>query len=425
MHEYFLHYLWKFKKITLNNLHTIQGEKIDLYTVGQHNRGQGPDFFNAKLCIDGQLWAGNIEIHLKSSDWYAHHHHTDKNYDNVILHVVWENDMQVFRTNGTPIPTLELKDITNLKLLDRYKALFTTASKRFILCENEIKTVDPFIISHWQERLYIERLEQKSNLVLQLLIEADNDWEGVLFQMLAKGFGLKVNNESFLSIAKSVDFSTIRKVSANLEYLEALLFGQAKLLDGDYEDGYFRHLQREYKYLKHKYKLNETSVIKPTFGRLRPPNFPTIRLAQLASLYHFNKNLFSKLLEAKRLNDFKVLFQVNISSFWQQHYTFLKPTKKISKRITDNFVSLQLLNAILPLIYCYYKQKGIDKSTFIFDIISQLPPEKNSIIEGFSKLAIPANNALKTQSLLQLKNMYCNMHKCMQCAIGTFLLGGN
>ena len=226
MQEDFLHYVWQHKKMTLKSLQTTNQERITLKAVGLPNSNSGPDFFNALLSIGSQLWAGNVELHVKSSDWYVHHHEIDTAYDNVILHVVWEHNMEVFRNDNTPIPTQELKHCILPHTLRNYQSLINK-KKQWIPCEDRISTVDAFTVNHWMERLYLERLEEKCLEVEAQLLDSKNNWEAVLFWQLAKSFGLKVNGDAFLSISKSIDFSVIQKVRSEPRNLEALLFGQS------------------------------------------------------------------------------------------------------------------------------------------------------------------------------------------------------
>jgi len=421
MQEDFLHYIWKFKKFQTQNLQTEQGETITLNSVGLHNFNSGPDFFNAKLSIEEQLWAGNVEIHIKSSDWYLHNHERDSAYDSVILHVVWEHDTEIFRKNNTVIPTLVLKHYIDFSLLNNYKKLFAKQN-RWIHCENDFALTDDFTLAHWLERLYFERLERKAHAIELLLKDSKNDWEAVLFKMLAKNFGLKVNSDAFFSLAQSVDFSVIRKTQFSLPRLEALFFGQANLLLEPVEDVYFIELATEYKFLKQKFQLQSNGVLPLQFFRLRPPNFPTIRLSQLANLYHEHQNLFSKVIELNQLEDFYALFNVSTSAFWETHFTFQKVSKKSTKIITKAFTDLLLINTILPLKFCYAKQKGQDVNDSILKIASQMHSEKNSIIDAFNQLKKISKSAFQSQALIQLKTEYCQHHKCLQCAIGNMLL---
>ena len=421
MQEDFLHYIWKYKKFQINQLKAITGEAVIIITVGQHNLNSGPDFFNAQLTIDEQLWAGNVEIHVKSSDWFLHHHEQDKAYDNVILHVVWEHDTDVFRKDRTVIPTLELKNFISRDVLNNYENLFAQ-QKKWINCEHDFASIDEFVLSNWLERLYLERLERKTKAIELLLEESKNDWEAVMFKMIAKNFGLKVNGDSFFSLAKSIDFSILRKSQHKQQTLEALLFGQSGLLDQGIEDIYFLNLIREYQFLKQKFKLENNHILPCHFFRLRPSNFPTIRLSQLASLYYEHQNLFSKIIETNHLDDFYKLFKVSTSKFWDTHYTFQKETKSAKKTLTKSFIDLLLINTILPIKFCYVKQKGEKIDSDIIKIATSIASEKNSIIDAFNNLKKISKSALDSQGLIQLKTEYCDKNKCLQCAVGNSLI---
>jgi len=424
MNENLLHFIWKLKLFPLNKLLSTNGEKIQIISNGIQNLNSGPDFFNAKIEIANQVWAGNVEIHINSSDWYKHNHQTDKNYDAVILHVVWEHDVEIFRKNNAKITTLELKKYISNKVLNNYNHLFAK-NKKWINCENEIQLVDSFIFDNWLERLYFERLEQKSVLINQILAINNNNWEATLFVLLAKGFGLKVNGEAFLNFANSFDFSIVRKVSNNAEQLEALFFGQAGLLEGENQSHYFENLKKEYEYLKVKFNLKPLSNGQIQFFRLRPNNFPTIRLSQLAFLYSKYQNLFSKIIEIDSLELFYNLFEVSTLPFWETHFTFEKESKKSTKKLTKSFIDLILINTMIPLKFVHLKSLGKNDYSSLFAILEQIKPEKNTIISKFNYLKIKSQNAFKTQALLQLKNEYCSKQLCLQCAIGKAILNKN
>lgn len=421
MQEDFLHYLWKHKKFDVSNIKTTVNELISVVLVGDHNLNSGPDFFNAQLRIGNQLWAGNVEIHIKSSDWFLHSHETDSRYDNVILHVVWEHDTEVFRKDNTAIPVLELKHYVPKQALNNYEKLFSK-SQKWINCEEDFATVNDFKIQNWLERLYFERLERKSEDIEQLLKDSKNDWEAVLFKMLAKNFGLKVNGDAFLSMASSVDFLVVRKIQSNKMALEALFFGQSGLLEVDVQDGYYMELAKEYRFLINKFKISNNRVLPVQFFRLRPPNFPTIRLSQLSSLYHQHQNIFSKIIEANTLDEFYTMFSVATSSFWESHYTFTKSSKQSIKTVTKAFMDLLLINTIIPIKFSYAKHQGKQIDETITRLIQQVSSEKNSIIEKFNTLKKVSTSALQSQGLLQLKNNYCDKNKCLQCVIGSSLL---
>lgn len=423
MREDLLHFVWKHQKLPLNTLHSNRGERIFITSPGQHNFLAGPDFFNAKVNIKGQLWAGNVEMHIKSSDWYAHGHENDSNYDNVILHVVWEDDIEVFRKDGSLIPTLELKNVIPKSILKSYEQLLFDTKNKFINCEQDFSIVSGFVYENWLERLYVERLEDKSKLIFELLKASQNDWEKTLFCLLMKNFGLNVNGGTFLSIASKLDFTIVRKTGNNLQNFEALLLGFANLLeDPSGTDVYFLALKREFDFLKTKFQLKTAHIIKPAFFGLRPNNFPTIRLSQIANLYHKSPNLFIKVIETKSVEEIRALFEIAASPYWDNHYTFGKKSKTRRKKLTKNFVDLLIINTVVPIKFCYAKHLGKENTEELLNIICALKPEKNTIIERFDNVSTKTMNAMHSQSKLQLYNAYCSKNKCLQCAIGTELL---
>ncbi|MEO5777027.1 MAG: DUF2851 family protein [Flavobacterium sp.] len=420
MKEDFLHYVWQYKKFDFSNLTTVSGELLTITNCGNYLQRTGPDFFNAQIVLGNQKWAGNIEIHIKSSDWYLHHHEKDTNYDNVILHVVWEHDAPVFRKDNSEIPVLELKKYISKKDLENYNAL--ALPKSWIYCESQIATIESFILENWQERLFVERLERKYIPIEQLLKETENNWEAVLFCMLAKNFGLNTNGETFLKIAKSIPFSIIRKESAEVANLESLLFGSADLFPVDVEDNYTKDLKFFFEYISQKHKLKKILIEPVQFFKHRPDNFPTIRLAQLAMLYHKQQNLFSKVIVAKTVTALHQLFEITISDYWQTHYQFDKESPKKKKQFSKSFIDLLVINTIVPIQFAYAKSQGKEASESLLDLLREMAAEKNMVIEKFFSFGIKAKNAFETQSLLQLKNEYCNQGKCLQCAIGIQLL---
>lgn len=423
MREDLLHFIWKYKKLQLASLVTSNMESVSILDSGTHNHLSGPDFFNAKVKIDNQLWAGNVEIHINSSDWYVHSHEKDANYDNVILHVVWCDDASVFRKDGSEIPTLELKNYISKSLLNNYQNLFNTKQKSFINCEKDISQIDDFVFQNWLERLYFERLERKSEFVLSLLKDSKNNWEQVLFSLLLKNFGLKINGEAFLSISQAIDYSVIRKLQSDNLSLESVLFGMSHLLENEkIVDTYYLELKQEFHHLKNKFGLYNEGVLKPEFFKLRPPNFPTIRLSQLAKLYAGHQSLFDKVIHAESLEELYSLFDVSASSYWNTHYTFGKASKKSTKRLTKKFIDLLVVNSILPLKFCYAKQLGKDANESILTIIKELKAEENSIISNFKEHKIKSKTAKDSQALLQLYNEYCTKNKCLECAVGSSLL---
>lgn len=422
MREDFLHYLWKFRKFDFQRARTTSGESVNIIDTGRHNKDSGPDFFNARLRIGDQLWAGNVEIHLKSSDWYFHGHENDEAYRNVILHVVWEDDVEIFRTDGTLVPTLVLKELVNPELLNNYLRLFSKEPV-WINCEGYFSEFADFRLKHLLERLYLERLEERYELILASLKSTSNDWESLLFRLLSRSFGLKVNADAFLNMAESFDFKVLQKCRNNLIDLEALFLGQSGLLEQPLENAYYQELQTRYAYIHHKYSLENTYVIRPKYFRLRPDNFPTLRLAQLAAIYHINPALFSQILSAKDREDIYRIFEIEVSSFWKSHYSFLKGHHPRPKRLTRNFIDLLMINTVIPLKFSYYRYTGQPYEDELLEIISGLAAEHNSVIEKFNELRPEtAMNAMESQALLQLKNNYCDKNRCLECALGISLL---
>ena len=420
MKEDFLHYLWKFKQFDTLNLKTSNGEEVVIVHVGHYLALAGPDFFNAQIIIGDQKWAGNVEIHLNSSDWYAHHHERDANYENVILHVVWEHDTEIYRKNNTEIPVLELRHYVDTTTITNYQSL--TSPKSWIFCEKQLQTIADFTLRNWQERLFFERLERKSKPIFELLEQTHQDWEAVLFCLLAKNFGLNTNGELFFKIAQSIPFSVIRKESFEVENLEALLFGSAGVLDIEKEDTYYKDLKFRYFYLLQKYQLEKNSTEPVQFFKHRPDNFPTIRLSQLANLYHSQQNLFSTISTSNSLATIYKTFEVAVSAYWQTHYQFDKESPKKLKKLSQSFVDLIVINTIIPLQFAYAKSQGKENSEDLIQLLNEVAPEKNAIMDKFSSFGIQPKNAFESQSLLQLKNEYCNKSRCLECAVGMELL---
>lgn len=426
MREDLLHFIWKYKKLQLKEMVTSNNETLVIMEVGRHNREAGPDFFNAKIKIGDQLWAGNVEIHINSSDWYAHYHEQDSKYDNVILHVVWKDDMVIYRKDKTAIPTLELKKYIPKNILNNYRKLFESQGTKFINCEKEIAGVSRFNFNNWLERLYIERLEQKTILIDELLVSSKNDWEEVLFTMLLRNFGLKINGDSFLSLATALDFSIVRKLQKHSLQLESVLFGLAGLLgDDSIFDAYYLTLVKEYKHQKNKFSLTDQGVLKPEFFKLRPPNFPTIRLVQFAKVYTSYHNLFSTLINASNLTEIYSLFDIAANNYWDNHFTFGKQSRKSIKRLTKPFIDLLVINTILPIKFSYAKHLGKEIDSEIFHIIDQIKKEENGIVKNFGLAGVDITSAKESQAVLRLYREYCTKNKCLQCSVGSSLLNRN
>ncbi len=419
--EAFLHYVWKFKLFELNNLMSVHNTAIELLGTGAHNHESGPDFFNASIRIDGQFWFGNVEIHVKASDWYVHRHEEDANYIGVILHVVWEYDVPVFRKDGSEICCLELKNYVHTSALLSYRKIFS-GGQRWILCEKHIMEVELVIVKNWLQRLYFERLKRKTEEILMMLAETTNDWEGVLFRMLAKGYGMKLNGSAFLNLSQSIDFSILRKLRSSPGGLESLFFGQAGFLIEEKEDIYYTALRTEYNYYARKFQLEPLFHSQFQFFRLRPANFPSIRISQLASLYESRTNLFSSLMSITKVEDYYALLKVPAASYWDTHYVFGRTSKKRQKIVSKRFMDTLLINAIIPLKYAYMSSNKLLGTDDLENSMLSVKAEKNAVIEHFKALGVSAENALESQALLEMKTNYCDKKKCLNCALGLQLM---
>jgi len=424
MKEDFLHYLWKFQKFSSLELLTTNKEELQVLKVGTHNTdSHGPDFLTAQLVIDNQKWAGNVEVHVKSSDWYRHNHQIDSNYDSVILHVVWEDDVDIYRSSNIIIPTLELQSCVSAEALHGYKYLYENNKERWINCENQLNKVSSFVWDNWLERLYFERLEEKCKPILELLLINKNNWEETCFCLLAKAFGSNINGEAFFTMAKSIPFSIIQKEKSAFK-LEALFMGQCNMLNSESDDVYEKELYAEYTYLKNKFKLMTLNGITVQFFRLRPPNFPTIRLAQLATLYAKANNLFMLLNNSKNISELNSLLTSQVSGYWSSHYNFGKLSAEKKKKTTSSFQQMLLLNSVLPLRFLFQNltKETTDCSSELILLLEELDPESNSIVTRYKAAGVRVKSSLHSQALLTLNKSYCNLGKCLSCSIGNTLI---
>lgn len=421
MTEDFLHYIWKYKLYNAAQLLTTAGEPITIHKAGEHNTNSGPDFFNAKIKIGDTLWAGNIELHIKSSDWEKHNHVDDKLYDSIILHVVYVDDKPIQRLNGETVPTLELKGKFDERIFEKYVAL--QKSKDWIPCAKQVKNVDSFVLNTWLERVAVERLERKATEVQQLLELNKNNWEETFYQSIAKSFGFKINALPFELTAKALPLNLLAKHKPSLFQLEALLFGQAGLLDTTFAETYPQYLQNEYHFLRTKHSLKPIDAHLWKFMRLRPLNFPTIRIAQFATLIFNSLHLFSKILEAESITELQKLFIADVSEYWETHYTFDVATKSKSKKLGEDAVHGLIINTVIPFLFVYGKLQGEEKyCDRALSFLERLDVEKNSIIENWNQLGVKAEHALHSQSLIELKNNYCVNKSCLSCGVGKSLL---
>lgn len=432
MKEDFLHYIWQYQLFDQQNLQADHGKSLEIIERGQHNSDAGPDFFNAKIKIGETVWAGNVEIHTDASHWHHHKHQTDKAYDNVILHVVYNNDKTIKRSDGSPIASLTLQNKIHPTVALKWQQLQNHSG--WIPCEKSIHLIDDFTWLQWKNRLIVERLESKTQQIHELLQQTNNDWDACFYIFLSKAFGMKVNQLPFEQLAQSLPLSILQKHNNQSLQIEALFFGQAGFLNEEFLEDYPQQLQKEYRFLKNKYQLKPLNKEIWKFSKLRPANFPTIRIAQLAALVQKKVTLFSQLLQQNQLKNIIPLFNIEVHPYWHYHYHFNqsaseKTSKKtLTKKTTPKTfgkTSLYaiLINAVIPFIFMYEKRTGQTSNLKnVLDLLEEIPAEKNHIIQQWNKLSVKAQNALDSQTLLELKNNYCSNKKCLSCVLGNKIL---
>lgn len=416
MTERLLQYIWKFQYFNHSNLLTETGETLEVLHPGNLNHNQGPDFTAAKIRIGETIWAGNIEIHINTSNWNDHGHSQDANYKNVILHVVWTHDAAL----ALPCATFVLQHRVAKVLLGKYDELMNAHS--YIPCQKNIGQVNAITWQSWKERLLVERLEQRTRFISELLQKSNNHWEEICWWLLARNFGTKVNSDSFEAIARSLPVKILAKHKGQLLQLEALLFGQAGLLEAAFAEDYPILLQKEYRFLKKKYNLER--IKSPlAFLRMRPYNFPTVRLAQLAMLVHQSQHFFSKIKACATVEAVKELLQVTANDYWHYHYRFDELSgfkkKKLGTQMTENI----LINTVIPLLFAYgYQQHEPAYKEKALQWLEAVKAEENSITNIFTSLHIENKAAFDSQALIQLKNEYCDKRRCLDCSVGNQLL---
>lgn len=417
MSEEFLQFSWKHQLFQQHHLETTGGEKLQIIKPGQWNFDSGPDFFNASIKIGETLWAGNVEVHKKSSDWIKHNHQTNEAYNNVILHVVEEDDMEVKLPNGQFLPVMIIK--VNEAIEFNYKHLI--AEKERPACHQTISEVDSIYVRSAIDAMLVERLQNKTGIIEQILNQNQNNWSETFYQHLAINFGFKVNALPFEMLSRSIPLKVLAHHANSLVQLESLLYGQSGLLNEELiGDDYFLELRNEYSYLAKKYELKGMEGHIWKFMRLRPANFPTIRLSQFAALLNQSQSLFSKILETEKAAEIQKLFEVRASEYWDMHYRFNYPSKKAVKWLGKASQNNLLINTVVPFLYLYGERNNKSNlKTRALELLELIPPEQNQIIDRWAELGIKSSNAYDTQALIQLKNVYCDYKKCLKCQIGT------
>lgn len=420
MTERLLQFIWQFQYFNKSQLQLNTGEYFEIVHPGLLNTNQGPDFIIAKIRIGNTLLVGPVELHTKTSFWYKHAHQLDHNYDKVILHVVWEDDMDNAVSN---IPVLTLGDRVSKLLLQQYQHWMDV--RQFIPCEQQVTLAADITWLSWKERLLVERLQRKSAVVFECLQQNHQHWEETFWWLLARNFGLRVNATVFETMARSISLTILGKHKNQLFQLEALLMGQAGLLSKDLEDDYARRLKVEYEFQQAKYNLQHAAQ-SAFFLRMRPAAFPTIRLAQLAMLIHHSNHLFSKIKEIIAVEDVKTLLDVTAGSYWDQHYTFDKESATRPKRLGAPMINNIIINTIVPVLfaYGYQRQEQVYKDRAL-QWLGEVAAEKNHITDGFTACGVTNKNAFDSQALIELKTSYCDQKRCLDCAIGNSLLKKN
>lgn len=420
--EEFLHFIWQFRLYGAQKLYTTAGDTIEVLQQGALNKNAGPDFTKAKLIIADTTWVGNVEIHIKSSDWLLHNHQIDSAYENVILHVVYEDDEPIYRQDGTELPVLVLKGLFPPYLLDNYEQLITSANN--FPCEKQINLVDEFLIDGFLSRVLVERLELKSKEVYNKLNDLKGDWDETFYHFMARNFGFKVNAIPMEMLAQSLPQQLFAKHKDNPLQIEALIFGQAGFLNQSFEEDYPNQLKREYQFLQKKYNLNPIDISLWKFMRMRPQNFPTLRLAQFAALIINSNHLFSKILVMRDYRNSHVLFEnLPVNPFWKTHYHFNKKAEKVSLQMGKSSIQNILINTLSLFLFAY--GKALDQENFVtrsFYLLENVPSENNTIVKQYEDAGVVVKNAFYSQAILQLKKKYCNEKKCLSCGVGIKLL---
>lgn len=423
MQESLLHYIWQFQYFDRTDLQTTSGEKIHVFNPGYYNTHAGPDFSDARIKIGDIEWVGHVEMHVQSSGWYEHNHHDDAAYDNVILHVVWNDDKPVVQRDNSKLYTLELQHKVDKELLLRYNSL--VLNPQVIPCATSVMNVADLTRLSMFEKALMSRLQNKAGQMLQSLQSNNNDWEETCYQFLCRNFGFKVNADPFFALSKSLPYKVILKHADQQVQVEALLFGQAGFLEENSEDTYYHLLKREYKVLSQKFSLHDRKLHKAQwrFLRLRPANFPTIRLAQLAALMATHKNIFSHILAVRSYKELASLFIVDQSSYWKHHYMFDRAVEGAIPSLGKSSIDNLIINTAVPLMVAYGKahddQELIDRAV---DILQCIPAEENNITRTWETLGITCKTSFDTQAAIELYNNFCLRKRCLECNIGASLI---
>jgi hypothetical protein len=423
LNESFLHYIWQHQYFNREALLTTDGEPVTIFKQGYYNTHAGPDFEQAKIRIGNLEWVGSVEIHIKSSDYLVHNHQVDDAYEKVILHVVWQNDKPLKRTDGTDMPTLELRSRVSEALVKQYRQLVNSAFQ--IPCSKSFSKIDGLTKVSMLEQAAVSRLQAKANVIRDIHKQTQGDWEETFYRVLAKNFGFKVNAEVLEQLATALPLKTIRKNSDNLLRVEALLFGMAGFLEITRGDEYYQSLKKEFAFVEHKFSLTSDKLNKAQwrFLRLRPANFPTVRLAQLAALLHRSTQLFSDILQQDELDELRKKFSAAVSEYWQWHYGFGKLSKVALGSMGDDSLDNILINSVIPTLAAYATETGEER---FFDralrFLQKIKSEGNAIVRAWADLGLKAASAFDSQGMIEQMNSFCQKHNCLNCSVGAAIL---
>jgi hypothetical protein len=423
MQESFLHYLWQMQYFSKKDLATTEGESIEVFSQGMLNTNSGPDFSNARIKIGEIAWFGSVEIHLNASTWFDHHHEQDRSYDNVILHVVWHNDKSVSRRDLTPMPTLELRSRVDESLIRSYRQLISSSFA--IPCQQSLPSVSSVARISMIDRVMMVRLERKAMEVLKLYEQNDNSWDETFYQLLARNFGFKVNGDPLFQLARLLPLKLLLKQGDKLEHMEALMLGQAGFLESPRGDEHFTMLRREHRLLAQKFSIHDRCMSKSQwrFLRLRPANFPTLRLAQLATLLHRQQSLFSRIIECESVPVLMEMFQCRPSEYWLHHFQFNKKADAHEHMLGASSISNIIINTVVPVLVAYGRQNDqqnlVDRAV---QFLQKLPGEENKITRTWNDLGVETNSSFDSQAVIELYNNFCSKKECLNCTIGSSLM---
>lgn len=429
--EQLLHYCWKHRLFPVVGLRTTEGEEVEVIDAGLHNSNAGPDFFNAKVRINGQMWVGNVEIHDKASDWFTHGHEKDAQYNNVVLHVVGNADAQAMTEDGMKPPQMELTVPEYVR--ENYEELLKTDN--YPPCYKIIPSLSRLMKHSWMSALETERLERKTDDIKRRAKLCQDSWEAAYFVTMARNYGFGINAEAMEQWALSVPLNVVAHHGDNIFQIEAVFMGQAGLLDpmsvperyrdNALADEYLFKLSREYKYLAHKYSLTPIDFHLWRFLRLRPQNFPHIRISQLANLYYHRKANLSCITDCKDIKAAKEVLKTEVTEYWQTHYAFGRESKANRKHLSEASLNLLLINTVVPILFAYGRHKQEEALTErAFDFLEQLKAEDNHITRTWKDVGLNVDNAGDSQALIQLKNEYCDRRDCLRCRFGYEYLKG-